>query len=136
MAVPPSSRVGDLLISTRRDPINEILRKPSQALLLQNWLGGNSVTRQTTGTSGSASLSFARVVAPGGCGNGEKHGEEMELFLRRVQEDPTAFEHLIDKLRSTILARSLQSSLVTVARASPQMINVKVKKCQTRAVSL
>ena len=121
MAVPPSSRVGDLL--TRRDPINEILRRPSQALLLQNWLGGSSVGRQTTATSG--------------CGNGEKYGEEMELFLRRVQEDPKEFEHLIDKLRSTMPARSLHSTLVTVAaRASLQIKTVKVKKCQTRAVSL
>ena len=92
-------------------------------MLLQNWLGGSSVGRQTTATSG--------------CGNGEKYGEEMELFLRRVQEDPKEFEHLIDKLRSTMPARSLHSTLVTVAaRASPQIKTVKVKKCQTRAVSL
>ncbi|CAE7938542.1 unnamed protein product [Symbiodinium necroappetens] len=136
MAVPPSPRVGDLL--TRRNPIFRVPLKPSQALLVQNWMDGNCVTCQTTATSGSTSLSFARLYAFGASGNGKKHGDEMELFLRRVQEDPKKFEHLIDQLRSMMAAMSPPSLRVECSPlgASPRIDTAKVKKCQTQAVSL
>ncbi|OLQ06344.1 hypothetical protein AK812_SmicGene10382 [Symbiodinium microadriaticum] len=104
MAVPSSRRPGEFLTPTA-PIINRLLMKPSQACLLQSWLEGNSVTRQTTATSSSTCSAFARRKAAEISGKGETHEEEMELFLKRVQEDPKEFEHLIEKLRSVMTAR-------------------------------